>query len=93
LEKSANQEDSAGWPQRVLEVSASDLKNAWHAYLERVSEAGEEVVVTRYGKPVAKLVPYLDPGEGGGVFGHLEGTLTMHGDLTAPTGEEWDADA
>lgn len=76
-----------------LEVSASDLKNSWHEFLERVYQARQEVVVTRYGHPIAKLSPY--DGEGGdeGIFGSLAGSVTVHGDITAPLGEDWDADA
>lgn len=72
-------------------VSASDLKNEWHAYLDRVSRLREAVLVTRYGKPIAKLVP-IDPSPEQSVFGALAGTVTEHGDIVAPTGESWEAD-
>lgn len=77
----------------VREVSASEFKNAWHSYLDRVEQTREEVVVTRYGRPVAKLVPYEAEEKAGGIFGWLAGTVTVHGDIVAPTGEEWEADA
>lgn len=77
---------------KPMEVSASDLKNAWHEYLERVSRERQEVVVTRYGRPVALLSPYEEPEEGGGIFGSLSGSVTVLGDLIAPVGEAWDAD-
>jgi prevent-host-death family protein len=76
-----------------LEVSASDLKNSWHEFLERVSQARQEVVVTRYGHPIAKLSPYEGPGDGGGIFGSLAGSVTVHSDIIAPVSEAWDADA
>jgi prevent-host-death family protein len=76
-----------------LEVSASDLKNSWHEFLERVSQARQEVVVTRYGHPIARLSPYDGPGAGGGIFGSLAGSVTVHGNIVAPVGEAWDADA
>ncbi len=76
-----------------LEVSASDLKNSWHEFLERVAQARQEVVITRYGHPIAKLSPYEGPGDGGGIFGSLAGSVTVHGDIIAPVGEAWDADA
>lgn len=74
-------------------VSASELKNAWHAYLDRVSQARDEIVVTRYGKPIARLSPYRQGDEKVRIFGYLQGTVTVHGDIVAPTGEEWEADA
>lgn len=77
----------------VREVTASELKNAWHLFLDRVGQAHEEVVITRYGKPVAKLVPYAAEEGEDGIFGFLAGTVTEHGDIIAPTGEVWEADA
>jgi prevent-host-death family protein len=76
----------------ALEVSASDLKNSWHEFLERVSQGRQEIVITRYGRPVARLSPYEGPGDGGGLFGSLAGSVTVHGDITAAVGEVWEAD-
>jgi len=73
-------------------VSASDLKNAWHEYLDRVARGREEVVVTRYGQPVARLLPYEGPSASPGIFGCLAGSVTVHGDIIRPTGVSWDAD-
>ena len=74
-------------------MSSSELKNAWHVYLDRVNQAHEEIVITRYGKPVAKLVPYEAKDQKGGIFGFLPGVVRVHGDIVAPTGEKWEADA
>ena len=83
----------ASKPLYVREVAASDLKNSWHEYLERVVQGREEVVVTRYGKPIARLIPVEDEGETGGIFGALAGTVTVVGDIIGPIEEEWEADA
>ena len=40
----------------MMEIGAFEAKNRLSALLEKV-EKGEEVVITRRGKPVAKLVP------------------------------------
>lgn len=76
---------------KELEVSASDLKNGWHGHLDRVSQSRVSIVVTRYGRPVARLVPYEEPEEAG-IFGALVGTVRVRGDIVAPTGEAWEAD-
>lgn len=73
------------------EVPASELKNAWHEYLDRVDQGREEVVVTRYGRPVARLVPFEDAGDRAAIFGFLRGTVTVRADIVAPTGEDWEA--
>ncbi len=78
---------------RSVEVSASDLKNGWHEYLDAVVQGRREVVVTRYGRPVARLVPYDAAEPSGGLFGCLAGAVTVHGDIVAPMGVHWEADA
>jgi prevent-host-death family protein len=41
----------------MLEVGAFEAKNTLGALLDRV-QRGEEIVITRHGQPVARLVPY-----------------------------------
>jgi prevent-host-death family protein len=46
----------------MLEVGAYEAKNTLSALLDRV-EKGEEILITRRGKPVAKIVaPKVQPG-------------------------------
>jgi prevent-host-death family protein len=45
----------------MTEIGAFEAKNKLSALLDRV-EKGEEIVITRHGRPVAKLIP-----TGGGV--------------------------
>ena len=40
----------------MVEVGAFEAKNTLGALLDRV-QSGEEVLITRHGKPVARLVP------------------------------------
>lgn len=44
----------------MIEIGAFEAKNKLSALLDRV-ERGEVIVITRHGKPIAKLVP--DTGE------------------------------
>lgn len=78
----------------VREVASSEFKNSLHELLDRVAQGNEEIVITRYGKPVARLSPIVGEGEmETSIFGWLKGTVTVHGDIIAPTGEVWEADA
>ena len=43
----------------MQEIGAFEAKNRLAALLDRV-EAGEEIVITRHGKPVARLVPNVE---------------------------------
>lgn len=40
----------------MLEIGAFEAKNTLGSLLDRVQE-GEEIVITRHGRPVARLVP------------------------------------
>ncbi len=40
----------------MLEIGAFEAKNTFGALLDRV-EHGEEIVITRHGRPVARLIP------------------------------------
>lgn len=73
------------------EVPASAFKDSCLRLIDRVSQTREEIVVTKYGRPVAKLVAFE---EGiAQLFGHLAGSLTIQGDVVAPVEAEWDAEA
>jgi prevent-host-death family protein len=72
-------------------MPASQFKARCLELMDYVRETGREVVITKHGEPVAKLVPVQRPLPGDG-YGILKGTVTYHGDIVAPTGEEWDAE-
>lgn len=50
------------------------------------AEAGEEIIIGRAGKPVAKLVPYAPP-HPARVFGRMKGQIVIHGDFDADNDE------
>lgn len=74
----------------MLEIPISKFKATCLAVLERVRVTREPVLVTRYGKPVAEIVPPSDQGERGGWLGQLQGTLRIKGDIVAPASDESD---
>ena len=43
-------------PHRTRELGVRELRNGLNRHVERVS-SGEEIVVTKRGKPVARLIP------------------------------------
>ncbi|MGH9456184.1 MAG: type II toxin-antitoxin system Phd/YefM family antitoxin [Thermoanaerobaculia bacterium] len=67
---------------RKLEIPAGEFKARCLALLDRVAETGEEVVVTKRGRPVARVVPVETPAP-------LEGSIIREGDLISPIDEPW----
>jgi prevent-host-death family protein len=71
-------------------MKASEFKAKCLALMDEVTETGEDIIVTKHGKPVAKLVPYqakpkCNP------FGILKDDLIITGDIMSPIDVEWDA--
>jgi prevent-host-death family protein len=62
-------------------INVHDAKTHLSRLLER-AESGEEIVIARAGKPVARLVPY-GPERPKRVFGRLRGQVVIHGDFDA----------
>jgi prevent-host-death family protein len=72
-------------------VAAGDFKARCLSLMERVSHTHEEIVISKRGKPVAKLVP-VDAQPQLSAFGHLAGSVLDEQDIVSPTGEVWDAE-
>lgn len=69
----------------------SDFKARCIAVLKEVQRSGEPIVVTRRGKPLARVEPQK-PANEGKQLGALEGTLRVQCDLVhSDTTADWDA--
>jgi prevent-host-death family protein len=79
----------AGARGRSGQVSAAEFKATCLELMDRVREMGEEYVVTKHGRPVAKLVPYTDP-EKKPVFGSMKGTVLSYERPFDPIDGEYD---
>ena len=72
-------------------VGATEFKAKCLELMDRVQANGETFVITKRGKPVAKLVP-LGRTRGGRLFGCLAARASIKGDLMAPAvpAESWE---
>lgn len=58
--------------------------------MDEVQKTHEPVVITKRGKPVAKLVA-VEPEEGKSWYGYMAGTIEITGDIMEPIDEDWEA--
>ncbi len=72
-------------------MAASTFKAHCLAVVDEVHKTGEQVVITKHGKPVAKLVPLKRSADS--IFGDLAGTVRILGDIESPAAapEDWNA--
>jgi len=73
-----------------MEISAAKFKARCLELMDRVNEFGEEILITKRGKPVAKLGPV-----GGRPVRSSFGCMSKKGkvlsDIESPVDVEWDA--
>ena len=79
--------------QTVEEVAISKFKATCLAVIERVRKTRKPVRITRFGKPLAEVVPPSTPDRPQTWLGSLAGTGTITGDIVSPAVEvdEWEA--
>jgi prevent-host-death family protein len=70
------------------EISTSHLKAHCSETIERVAGGRETVVVTRRGRPVARIVPI--EAELPTLFGFARGAIRVAGDLIEPLDVAWE---
>jgi prevent-host-death family protein len=68
-------------------IPASRFKARCLALLDEVARTRDTIVVTKRGRPVARVVS-AEPA----LRRPLRGSVTVHADLTAPLGDAWDLD-
>jgi len=72
-----------------MKITAAEFKAKCLKLMDEVSKSHEPVVITKRGKPIAKLVPIEEPSET--QFGYMKGTVTVLGDVVSPIDEPWSA--
>ncbi len=74
-------------------IAISKFKATCLEVLERVRRTGKPVLVTRFGKPVAEVVPPRVPKRPKRWLGSMAGTARIVGDIVSPASDESDWEA
>jgi prevent-host-death family protein len=77
----------------VEEIAISKFKATCLSVLENVRKTGKTVLVTRFGEPVAEVVPPHSSKKTKKWVGSLAGTGEIKGDIVSPASDEDDWDA
>jgi prevent-host-death family protein len=72
----------------MLQISASKFKEKCLSVLDNLPPEG--VIITKHGKPVAKLIPISS--DSASLSGGMKGKLEIQGDIFS-TGEQWNAES
>ena len=80
-----------GIPTSTRTIKASEFKAKCLKLMDEVAESGEEIVITKHGRPVSRLTPYREKPKS--LFGRGKGMIEIHGDIVEPMPAEWFEDA
>ena len=70
---------------KTREIPAGEFKAKCLKLMDEVAATGEELIITKHGKPVARLVPAKE--ERPSLFGSMKGTVKILGDIMEPVWE------
>jgi prevent-host-death family protein len=67
-------------------IPAGEFKAKCLKLMDEVEKTGEELVITKRGKPIARLVPASSPSaeRPRSIIGSMKGTVTILGDIVGP---------
>ena len=72
-------------------MKASEFKAKCLKLMDEVAESGDEIIITKNGKPVAKLAPFRERPKT--PFGRDRDKIKILGDIISPIDVEWEADS
>ena len=74
-------------PAAARTIKASEFKAKCLKLMDEVAEIGEEIIITKNGKPVAKLTPCQEKRKSW--FGRYRDIIQIHDDIVSPMPAEW----
>lgn len=74
----------------MLQLSAGEFKTHCLKLMDMAKDKRETIIITKRGKPVAKLVPYDETPIP--IFGFMAESLEIKEDIVEAIGEKWDVE-
>ena len=68
-------------------IASSEFKASCLALLNLVKENHETLIITKHGKPVARVVPFVEESQ----ENPLKDSIMFEKDVISPIDDEWDA--
>lgn len=77
---------------KMTTVTVKDFKTKLSAFIKKINETGESILLTKHGKVVAKITPCDDRTAWEEIRKKMAGSVLKYDDPTEPVGlEEWES--
>lgn len=73
----------------ITSIAAGEFKAKCLQIMDNVSNHHQSVLITKRGKPVAKLMPIDE--QPLAIYGKLQGSINAYADIIQPIDESWNA--
>ena len=74
----------------VRTIKASEFKARCLQLMDEVAESGQEIIITKHGRPVSRLTPYREKPRT--LFGAGRSRMKIVGDIISPIDVKWEAE-
>ena len=74
----------------IHHIAAGEFKAKCLGLMDLVNKQKEEIIITKHGQPIAKLVPFAQ--DMPSLHGYLKGSIKINGDIIHSPELQWDAD-
>ncbi|MEL6469993.1 MAG: type II toxin-antitoxin system prevent-host-death family antitoxin [Cyanobacteria bacterium J06623_4] len=74
-----------------MKIAAGQFKAQCLKLMDKVQQTREEIIITKHGQPVARLVP-METEPPDSIIGWMKGSIEITGDIVSPIEERWNAD-
>ncbi len=75
----------------VTTIAASVFKATCLEVMDDVAASGAEIIVTKHGRPVVRVIPVQE--SSASPVGFMRGTVVRHGDIVSPDHSVWETSA
>ena len=75
----------------AMTIKASEFKAKCLKLMDEISANGGEIIITKNGLPVSRLVPYRE--KPNSLFGIDRDKIEIHGDIIEPVDTVWDVES
>ena len=72
-------------------ITASEFRAKCLQLMDEVAATGEEIIITKNGRPVSRLIPYREKPKS--LFGIDRDKIVILGDIVEPIDVEWEAES
>lgn len=75
-----------------MQIAAGQFKVQCLKLIEQVQQTKKEIIITKQGTPVARLVPIEAASRRESIIGWMNGSIAINGDIISPSSAIWEAD-